>query len=195
MKRLLDILLSSMALIILIPFFILIGIWIALESKGGVFFTQERVGKGERIFHLYKLRSMKMGSEAKGLLTVGGRDPRITKSGYYLRKYKLDELPQLFNILKGDMSLVGPRPEVKKYVDLYDCHQRKVFEIRPGLTDYASLEYINENEILSQSAHPEETYIQEIMPAKLELNLKYMEDQSLATDFKILWKTAIKIIS
>lgn len=195
MKRLLDILLSIMALIILFPFFILIGIWIALESKGGVFFTQERVGKKERTFHLYKLRSMKMGSEAKGLLTVGGRDPRITKSGYYLRKYKLDELPQLFNILKGDMSLVGPRPEVKKYVDLYDCRQRKVFEIRPGLTDYASLEYINENEILSQSAHPEETYIQEIMPAKLELNLKYMEDQSLVTDFKILWKTAIKIIS
>jgi len=195
MKRFLDILISFVALILLLPFFLVIGIWIALESSGGPFYSQSRIGRKEGPFQLYKFRSMGKGSDAKGLLTVGGHDPRITKSGYYLRKYKLDELPQLLNILKGDMSLVGPRPEVKKYVDLYDCHQRKVLDIRPGLTDYASLEYINENELLSESSKPEETYIQEIMPAKLELNLKYMQEQSLLTDLKIMIKTIVKIIS
>lgn len=195
MKRLLDILLSIMALLLLLPLFILMGAWIALESRGGMFYSQMRVGKGERLFRIYKFRSMSVGSDQKGLLTVGGHDPRITKSGYFIRKYKLDELPQLLNILLGDMSLVGPRPEVKKYVDLYDCRQRKVLEIRPGLTDYASLEYFNENELLSHSPNPEQTYILEIMPAKLELNLRYMEDQSLSKDIKILWETFIKIIT
>ena len=137
---------------------------------------------------------MRPDSEKSGQLTVGMRDPRITGIGYFLRKYKLDELPQLLNILKGDMSIVGPRPEVPVYVELYDPCQLRVLKMRPGLTDYASLAYINENEILGKAADPEKTYIEQIMPAKLELNLKYIEEQSFRTDMKIIWKTIRKLI-
>jgi lipopolysaccharide/colanic/teichoic acid biosynthesis glycosyltransferase len=133
-------------------------------------------------------------ADKKGLLTVGGRDPRITPVGYFLRKYKLDELPQLFNVLFGSMSLVGPRPEVRKYVDMYNEEQKKVLSVKPGITDYASLDYINENEILARSSTPEETYIKEVMPAKLQLNMKYISEAGLVTDFKIILRTIMKII-
>jgi len=133
-------------------------------------------------------------ADKKGLLTVGGRDPRVTAIGYYLRKYKLDELPQLFNVLFGSMSLVGPRPEVRRYVDMYTIEQQQVLLVKPGITDYASLEYINENDLLAASSNPEETYIKEIMPAKLELNMKYIHNQGLATDLKIIFQTIGKIV-
>lgn len=133
-------------------------------------------------------------SDKKGLLTVGGRDPRVTPIGYYLRKFKLDELPQLLNVLFGTMSLVGPRPEVRKYVDLYNETQKRVLKAKPGITDYASLDYINENEILAASENPEDTYIKTIMPAKLELNLKYINEMGLLTDLTIILRTIIKIV-
>ena len=138
---------------------------------------------------------MKTDSEKKGFLTIGNKDNRITKVGYYLRKYKLDEFPQLLNVLKGDMTIVGPRPEVRKYVDMYNEQQLKVLSVRPGLTDFASIEYINESELLSMSDKPEETYINEIMPAKLNINLNYIEKKSFLTDCTIIIKTLIKIIS
>lgn len=138
---------------------------------------------------------MAVNSDQKGLLTVGGRDPRITKAGYYLRKYKIDELPQLFNVLVGNMSLVGPRPEVRKFVALYNAEQKKVLDIKPGITDYASLEYFNENDLLAASANPEQTYISEVMPAKLALNNKYIREQSFFTDIKIVLRTIQRIIS
>lgn len=137
---------------------------------------------------------MKTGSDKKGLLTVGGRDNRITRTGYFLRKYKLDELPQLLNVLKGDMSLVGPRPEVRKYVELYNEEQSKVLSVRPGLTDYASIEYADENDILGASADPEKEYVVNIMPAKLRLNMKYIGEANLATDVRILFLTLKKIL-
>ncbi len=194
-KRIFDLILSLMALIILSPVFVIIGLWVVLESRGGMFFRQERVGKNQRIFKLYKFRSMRPGSDAKGLLTIGGRDPRITRSGYFIRKYKVDELPQLINILKGDMSLVGPRPEVKRYTDMYNETQKQVLSVRPGLTDYASILYFNESDLLSQSANPEKTYIEEIMPAKLALNLKYIREQNFKTDLSIIAKTIQRIFS
>lgn len=194
-KRLFDITVSILALAILWPLLLVIALAIALESRGGVFFKQQRVGRNERVFWIYKFRTMRPDSESKGLLTVGGRDTRITQVGYYLRKYKLDELAQLLNILKGDMSWVGPRPEVPKYVNMYNEEQKKVLSVRPGLTDYASLAYINENEILQKSEHPEQCYIQEIMPAKLQMNLLYIKEKSLLTDLKIIWKTFLRILS
>lgn len=138
---------------------------------------------------------MKVGSDQKGLLTVGARDSRITGMGYFLRKYKLDELPQLFNVLFGSMSLVGPRPEVRKYVEMYSEEQKKVLSVKPGITDYASIEYLNENEVLAKSLSPEETYIKEVMPHKLQLNLKYIREQSFGTDMKLIFRTLGKILS
>lgn len=157
-------------------------------------YFQNRVGLNNKDFKLFKFRTMHLNADKKGLLTVGGRDSRVTAIGYYLRKYKLDELPQLFNVLFGTMSLVGPRPEVRKYVDLYSKDQRLVLTVKPGITDYASLEYINENELLAQSLNPEQTYIEEIMPAKLKLNEKYIKQQSIFIDLKIIFKTIFKII-
>lgn len=165
-----------------------------LDSKGGIFYKQVRVGKDGKDFYLFKFRSMRTDADKKGLLTVGGRDPRITRMGYYIRKYKIDELPQLLNVLQGDMSLVGPRPEVRRYVNLYNTQQMLVLSVQPGITDYASIEYSNENEILGKAADPEKTYIEEIMPAKLQLNLKYIAEKSLATDIKIIFRTISKII-
>lgn len=159
-----------------------------------VFYFQTRVGKNNKDFRLFKFRTMQKDADKKGLLTVGGRDPRVTGIGYYLRKYKLDELPQLFNVLFGTMSLVGPRPEVRKYVDLYSKEQQMVLSVKPGITDYASLEYINENELLSKSPNPEETYIREIMPAKLALNQRYIQEQGLLIDFKVIFQTILKIV-
>ncbi len=194
-KRLFDLFFSFIGLIILLPFFILIAIAIIVDSKGGVFYQQIRVGKNGEDFGLFKFRSMKTDADKKGLLTVGGRDPRITKIGFYIRKYKLDELPQLINVFFGNMSLVGPRPEVRKYVDLYNSEQQQVLLVKPGITDYASIAYFNENELLGKSENPEETYIKEIMPAKLTLNLKYINEYTTFTDVKIILKTFQKIVS
>ena len=194
MIRLLDIFFSLLGLLILLPVFIILYIAIRLESKGGGFYRQIRVGKEGKDFGLYKFRSMRVGADKKGLITVGGRDPRITKVGYFIRKYKLDELPQLFNVIKGDMSLVGPRPEVRKYVDLYTDEQRKVLSVRPGITDYASIEYVSENEILAQSNNPEKTYIEEVLPDKIKYNMKYIESQSVREYFKVIFLTFYRII-
>ena len=193
MKRLFDILMSLIGLIILLPFFFLLSVWIMLDSPGGVFYRQKRVGKNNGDFLVWKFRSMRPDSDKKGLLTVGGRDPRITRSGYYIRKYKIDELPQLINVLTGDMSLVGPRPEVRKYVDLYSKEQLKVLDVRPGITDLASLNYFEESELLAKSLDPEKTYIEEIMPAKLKLNLQYIDKANLSTDLKMIFSTVARI--
>lgn len=195
MKRLFDILVSLAGLLILSPVFLIIILLVSLGSRGGVFYLQQRVGKNNKDFKLFKFRTMHTGSDKKGLLTVGGRDPRITSTGYYLRRYKLDELPQLLNVFFGTMSLVGPRPEVRKYVDLYNEEQKKVLLVKPGITDYASLEYFSENDLLAKSANPEETYIHEIMPAKLELNKKYISEAGIITDIKIIWRTLMRIIN
>lgn len=193
-KRLFDILMSSMAIILLSPFFMVIIILVVVSSKGPAFYMQTRVGKGNIDFKLFKFRTMYPDSHKLGLLTVGGRDPRITPIGFFLRKYKLDELPQLLNILQGDMSIVGPRPEVRKYVEMYSKEQLRVLEVRPGLTDYASIDYIDENELLGKAENPEQLYIDEVMPAKLSLNMKYIGDKSFSTDLKIIMKTLAKIV-
>jgi lipopolysaccharide/colanic/teichoic acid biosynthesis glycosyltransferase len=195
LKRLFDIFFSLLGLIILFPFFIIIAAFVGLTSNGGVFYLQSRVGKNGKDFKLFKFRTMYTDADKKGLLTVGGRDPRITPVGFYLRKYKLDELPQLLNVLFGSMSLVGPRPEVRKYVDLYTSQQKEILLVKPGITDYASLEYFSENELLAQSADPELTYISEVMPAKLELNRKYILEAGLVTDLKIIFRTIRRIFS
>ncbi len=194
-KRLFDFLLSLLGILLLSPFLFFIWLIVVLDSPGGGFYRQVRVGRYGKDFRLWKFRSMRNDSDKKGLLTVGGRDPRITRSGYFIRKYKLDELPQLFNVFMGEMSLVGPRPEVRRYVDLYSDEQKKVLSIRPGITDYASIEYSKENDLLAKSKDPEKTYIEEIMPAKLELNHKYLREQGFITDIKILLQTFYKIVS
>jgi lipopolysaccharide/colanic/teichoic acid biosynthesis glycosyltransferase len=193
MKRLFDIIFSVGGIIILSPFFILFWLLIRLESKGDAIFKQIRVGKNNTDFKLYKFRSMHSDSEKKGQLTIGGRDPRVTKVGFILRKFKLDELPQLFNVLNGNMSLVGPRPEVRKYVTLYTEEQMKVLSVKPGITDYASIKFFNENELLGKSTNPEDDYINIIMPEKLRLNLEYINDNSVLKDVNIIFKTLQKI--
>lgn len=195
MKRIFDLLFSFLGLVILSPFLLVIAILIVIDSKGDVFYLQQRVGKDNKDFNIFKFRTMRPNSDKQGLLTVGAKDSRITKIGVFLRKYKIDELPQLINVLIGNMSFVGPRPEVRKYVDLYNSEQKKVLTVKPGITDYASIEYSNENELLARSENPEKTYIEEIMPAKLELNLKYIKEASLLTDIKIIFKTFAKIVS
>lgn len=194
MKRIFDIICSLIGLVLLSPFFLLISICIAVDSSGGIIFKQIRVGKGNKDFYLFKFRTMVTTASKSGLLTVGNHDSRITRVGYYLRKYKLDELPQLLNVLIGDMSLVGPRPEVRKYVEMYTKEQLRVLDVKPGITDYASIKYVNENEILAQSVHPEKVYIEEIMPAKLVLNQRYIQEQSLLIDLKIIFQTIARII-
>ena len=191
MLRFLDIFFSFFGLLVLSPLFLLISIWIKFDSKGPIFYCQKRVGLHGIEFSLFKFRSMRPDSDKLGLLTVGGRDPRVTNSGYFIRKYKLDELPQLINVLIGDMSLVGPRPEVKKFVELYSSEQLKVLQVRPGITDEASIIFKNENEILAKSVDPERTYIDEIMPAKLELNLSFIRSKTLQNYFSIIIRTLI----
>jgi len=195
LKRIFDLLSSLTVFLLLLPITLLIALLIIADSKGGVFYKQERIGKNGKPFLLWKFRTMSVNADQLGLITVGGRDPRVTRVGYYLRKYKLDELPQLINIMLNDMSVVGPRPEVKKYVALYTKKQWQVLQVKPGLTDLASLNYLNENELLGKAKNPEKTYIEEIMPAKLELNLEYIEKQSLAYDLRIIFKTISKIMS
>ena len=194
MIRLCDIVFSAIGLLLLSPLFLIVYVLIRCESKGGGFYCQQRVGKDGRMFGLYKFRSMRTGSDKKGLITVGGHDSRITRMGYFIRKYKIDELPQLWNVLKGDMSLVGPRPEVKKYVDLYTEEQRRVLSVRPGITDYASIEYVDENEILGKAEDPDRVYVEEIMPAKIKLNMRYIENRNLNEYFKIIGLTFINIL-
>jgi len=189
MKRFFDIMCSGLGLIFISPFFLLIALWIMFDSKGPVFYKQKRVGFNNEEFLLYKFRSMRIGSDKKGLITIGGRDPRITKSGYYIRKYKLDELPQLINVFKGEMSLVGPRPEVRKYVDLYTEDQMQVLSVKPGITDYASIEYADENIILGASDDPDKTYVEEVLPDKIKLNMQYINSQSNVEYFKIIFLT------
>ncbi len=194
MIRLCDIVFSAIGLLLLSPLFLIVYILIRCESKGGGFYCQQRVGKDGRMFGLYKFRSMRTGSDQKGLITVGGHDSRITRMGYFIRKYKIDELPQLWNVLKGDMSLVGPRPEVKKYVDLYTAEQRRVLSVRPGITDYASIEYVDENEILGKADDPDRVYVEEIMPAKIRLNMRFIENRNLKEYFKIIGLTFKNIL-
>ncbi len=194
MKRIFDIVTSSVILLIFFPVGILISLAITMESRGGVFYRQERIGRYGIPFKVFKFRTMKVDSEKLGTLTVGMKDNRITAVGVFLRKLKLDEFPQFINVLIGQMSIVGPRPEVKEYVDLYSEEQRKVLDVKPGITDYASLEYFKENELLGKSDNPRQTYIDEIMPAKLELNKKYLTNPTIIEDIKIMWKTFLKMV-
>ncbi|HEY5124984.1 MAG TPA: sugar transferase [Ignavibacteria bacterium] len=193
MIRFFDIFFSLSGLILASPIFFILSIWIKVDSEGPVFFRQERVGKEGLNFILLKFRSMFTESDNTGSITIGNKDPRITRSGYYLRRYKLDELPQLLNVLLGDMSLVGPRPEVRKYVDLYNKDQKVVLIVKPGITDYASIRYVDENELLAKSPNPEKTYVQEILPHKIELNMIFINDPSLSNYFRIILLTFKKI--
>lgn len=194
MKRIFDLFFAFLGIMLLLPIYLLIAIFIKLDSKGEILYKQERIGKDGIPFYVLKFRTMVPDAFSKGALTVGSRDPRVTGVGFYLRKYKLDELPQLFNVLFGEMSFVGPRPEVKKYTDLYNENQRVVLSVKPGITDYASIKYRNENDLLAQSSDPEKLYIEEIMPEKLNLNLKYINDNNLFKDIKIIINTFYTIL-
>lgn len=194
MKRFFDILLSLLVLTVGLPFGLLIALLIVVDSKGSVIYRQSRVGRNNVDFLLYKFRTMCVEADKGSQITIGEDDVRITRVGAFLRKFKLDEFPQFLNILKGEMSIVGPRPEVRRYVDMYTPEQLRVLSVRPGLTDYASIRYVNENAILSASSDPEKTYIEEIMPDKLSLNLKYIDEQSLWVDMKIMLRTLVAIV-
>ena len=189
MIRFFDVLFSALGLLVLSPVFFVVSLCIVVDSRGGVFYRQTRVGKDGRDFRLYKFRSMRSGSDKRGLITVGAKDARITKVGYFLRKYKLDELPQLINVLKGEMSLVGPRPEVRKYVEMYTEEQRRVLSVRPGITDYASIEYVDENRILGEAENPDKAYVEVVMPDKIRLNMRYIEHRTVGEYFKIIFLT------
>lgn len=193
-KRLFDLLASFIGIIVLSPFLIVISVMIKMTSEGPVLFKQVRVGRNENHFKILKFRTMVVDAEKRGAQITVGKDIRVTGIGHFIRKYKLDELPQLFNVLFGQMSLVGPRPEVPKYTQYYTKEQKKIFEIKPGITDYASIKYRDENEILAKSDNPEKTYIDEIMVDKLSLNLKYLGERSVKTDIKIILMTIAKII-
>lgn len=195
MKRIFDIVASGIGLILLSPLFVILAIWIKCDSIGPVFYKQVRVGRNNMDFQLFKFRSMSVGSDKKGLITVGGHDPRITRSGYYIRKYKLDEFPQLINVFKGDMSLVGPRPEVRKYVDMYTEEQMHVLDVRPGITDLASIRYRNENELLERVNDPDKYYVEVIMPDKLRINLEYVARHSFTFDIRLIFQTFRAIVS
>ena len=193
LKRIFDITLSLFGLIILLPFMLIIAILIKIDSKGSVFFKQIRVTKNGKEFKIFKYRTMRVGSDKYSQITVG-KDGRITKIGSFLRKYKLDEIPQLINVLIGDMSLVGPRPEVPKYVALYTDEQKEILKVRAGITDYASIEFSDENDLLALEEEPEKAYIEKIMPKKIELNKKYLSEISILTDIKIILLTIKKIL-
>jgi lipopolysaccharide/colanic/teichoic acid biosynthesis glycosyltransferase len=194
MKRIPELIVAFIALVVLFPLFLAITLVILLDSGTPVLYRQRRVGLNDRDFSIYKFRTMHRGAERQSLLTTGKADARVTRSGRFLRHYKLDELPQLFNILRGDMNFVGPRPEVRKYVARYTPEQQRVLTVRPGLTDYASLEYLHEGEILASSEDPEKRYVTEIMPAKLLLNLKYIDDRSPLKDIRIILRTLGSIL-
>lgn len=193
-KRLFDIIFSFIGLIVLIPCFFLISLWIILDSKGSVLFKQVRVGRYNKDFILFKFRSMEMGSDKEGLLTLGDKDDRMTKSGYFIRKYKLDELPQLFNVLLGNMSFVGPRPEVRKYVNYYTQEQLKVLNAKPGITDVASIAFRDEAELLKNKKDPENYYINIIMQEKLKMNLEYIDQKNIFKDISVIFRTLLVIL-
>lgn len=195
MKRLFDIVSSGLGLILLSPLFAILAVWIKADSRGPVFYRQIRVGRDNKDFRLYKFRSMRPDSDKFGLITVGGRDPRVTRSGYYIRKYKLDEFPQLINVFLGDMSLVGPRPEVRKYVDMYTPEQMRVLKVRPGITSLASIRYRNENDILAASEDPDRTYIEQVMPDKLAIDLEYVDRATLWNDIRLIFSTFREIFT
>lgn len=193
-KRLLDFFASSLGLLLLAPFFALISVLIKLDSSGPIFFRQTRVGVGFRLFRIFKFRTMVTDAEKLGAQVSTGDDPRITKVGGFLRKYKIDELPQLINVITGDMSLVGPRPEVPRYVEVFRKEYEEILTIKPGITDFASLEFKDENELLKASENPEEKYLTEILPAKLEYYRKYLQEKSLVTDIRLILKTLWRVI-
>lgn len=195
MKRIFDILASGFGLLVLSPIFLIMAIWIKLDSNGPVFYRQMRVGRHNKDFRIFKFRSMRVGSDKGSLVTIGGRDPRITRSGYFIRKFKLDELPQLINVFVGDMSLVGPRPEVRHYVDFWTEEQMHVLDVRPGITDPASIKFRNENELLETAEDPEKYYIEVIMQEKIKLYLEYVEKTSFWYDIKLIFKTFWVIIT
>ena len=189
MKRLFDIVASGVGLVVLSPLFLVLAIWIKMDSKGPVFYRQVRVGRGNKDFRIFKFRSMRVGSDKGSLVTIGGHDPRITRSGYFIRKFKFDELPQLMNVFVGDMSLVGPRPEVRHYVDYWTPEQMHVLDVRPGITDPASIKFRNENELMEQAEDPEKYYIEVIMQEKIKLYLEYVEKHSFFYDIVLIFKT------
>lgn len=189
MKRAFDIIASGLGLIVLSPLFLLLVIWIKIDSKGPVFYRQVRVGRGNKDFRIFKFRSMSVGADKGSLVTIGGHDPRITRSGYFIRKFKFDELPQLINVFVGDMSLVGPRPEVRHYVDYWTPEQMHVLDVRPGITDPASIKFRNENELMEKAEDPEKYYIEVIMQEKIKLYLEYVEKHSFFYDLGLIFKT------
>ena len=195
MKRLFDIVASGLGLILLSPLFLVLAIWIKVDSEGPVFYRQIRVGRYNRDFRIFKFRSMRAGSDTGSLITIGGRDSRITRSGYFIRKFKFDELPQLINVLVGDMSLVGPRPEVRHYVNFWTPEQMHVLDVRPGITDPASIKFLNENELLEKAEDPEKYYIEVIMQEKIRLYLEYVEKHSFFYDVALVFKTFWVIVS
>lgn len=195
MKRAFDIIASGLGLIVLSPLFLILAIWIKLDSKGPVFYRQVRVGRNNKDFRIFKFRSMRVGADRGSLVTIGGHDPRITRSGYFIRKFKFDELPQLINVFIGDMSLVGPRPEVRHYVDYWTPAQMHVLDVRPGITDPASIKFRNENELMEQTEDPEKYYIEVIMQEKIKLYLEYVEEHSFFYDIALIFKTFWVIVS
>ena len=194
MKRFFDVLASGLGLLVLSPLFLVLAIWIKLDSNGPVFYRQVRVGRNNRDFRIFKFRSMRVGADKGSLVTIGGHDPRVTRSGYFIRKFKLDELPQLINVFIGDMSLVGPRPEVRHYVDYWTPEQMHVLDVRPGITDPASIKYRNENELMGQVDDPEKFYIEVIMQEKIRLYLEYVENHSFLGDIGLIIKTFWTIV-
>ena len=193
MKRFFDIIASGCGLLVLSPIFLIMAIWIKWDSKGPVFYRQVRVGRHNKDFRILKFRSMRVGADKGSLVAIGGRDPRITRSGYFIRKYKLDEFPQLINVFKGEMSLVGPRPEVRHYVDYWTAEQMHVLDVRPGITDPASIKFRNENELMEKAENPEDYYINVIMQEKIRLYLEYVENASFWYDIRLVFQT-IKVI-
>ena len=194
MKRAFDIIASGLGLIVLSPLFLILAIWIKLDSKGPVFYRQVRVGYKNKDFRIFKFRSMRVGADKGSLVTIGGHDPRVTKSGYFIRKFKFDELPQLINVFLGDMSLVGPRPEVRHYVDFWTPEQMHVLDVRPGITDPASIKFRNENELMEKAEDPEKYYIEVIMQEKIKLYLEYVEKHSFLYDIGLIFKTFFVIV-
>lgn len=195
MKRLFDMIASGLGLLMLSPLFLVLAVWIKMDSSGPVFYRQVRVGLHNRDFRIFKFRSMRVGADKGSLVTIGGRDPRVTRSGYYIRKFKLDELPQLLNVFWGDMSLVGPRPEVRHYVDYWTSEQMHVLDVRPGITDPASIKFRNENELMERAEDPEKYYIEVIMQEKIKLYLEYVHNQSFLGDIGLIFKTFVAIVS
>lgn len=194
MKRAFDFLFSLFILVLFFPIGFVISILILFSSRGGIFYMQERIGRQGMPFKLYKFRSMRVDADRSGKLTVGMKDPRITGVGIFIRKYKLDEFPQFINVLRGEMSIVGPRPEVREFVAFYSDSQKKVLDVKPGITDYASIEYFNENELLAASDNPKKTYIEDIMPDKIKINQKYLANPTLSHDLKIIFKTIVRLL-